>query len=247
MFRYFIQLSYLGTNYHGWQVQPHSISIQQKINESLNILLRKNDIHVIGCGRTDTGVHAAEYFAHFDVNDKIENLDKLIYKLNRILPFDIAIQNIFSVSEDRHARFSPVKRTYKYYISLEKTPFNHHTSLFYNHQLNIELLNKASAIVLDYVDFESFCKAHSDANNFFCTVSESYWEEIDGQIIYTVTANRFLRNMVRALVGTQLDVGRGYITIEDFKNIIESKKRTKAGKSIAAKGLFLHKIEYPFL
>lgn len=247
MFRYFIQLSYLGTHYHGWQIQPHSISIQQKINESLNTILRTKDIHVVGCGRTDTGVHASEYFAHFDIGTKIENLDKLVYKLNRILPFDIAIQSIFSVNKDHHARFSPTKRTYKYYISLEKSPFFDKTSLFYNHSLNLDLLNQAAAIILDYIDFESFCKAHSDANNYLCTVTASYWEKIDNQIIYTVTANRFLRNMVRALVGTQLDVGRGYITIEDFKQIIESKKRTNAGKSIAAKGLFLQKIDYPFL
>lgn len=247
MFRYFIQLSYLGTYYHGWQVQPQSVSIQQKINESLNIILRTKDIHVVGCGRTDTGVHASEYFAHFDTNIKIEQTDKLVYKLNRILPFDIAVQKVFSVNHDQHARFSAIKRTYKYYISLEKTPFNDKTSLFYHHPLNLDLLNQAAEIILDYIDFESFCKAHSDANNYLCTVTASYWEKVGNQLVYTVTANRFLRNMVRALVGTQLDVGRGYITIEKFKEIIESKKRTNAGKSIAAKGLFLNKIEYPFL
>jgi tRNA pseudouridine38-40 synthase len=246
MFRYFIELSYLGTNYHGWQVQPNSVTIQEKINQSLNTILRNKAIHVVGCGRTDTGVHASEFFAHFDFNILIEDLDKLTYKLNRILPFDIAIKKINLVDNDHHARFSASKRTYKYYVNLEKSPFHFNTSLLYPYELNIQKLNEAASMILKYSDFESFCKAHSDANNYLCTVSESKWEIKDHQLIYTVSANRFLRNMVRALVGTQLDVGRGYINIEDYKKIIESKKRTNAGKSIAAKGLFLHKIEYPF-
>ena len=247
MKRYFIELAYNGAGFHGWQIQPNGITIQEELNKALTTLLQE-DIYVIGAGRTDTGVHASFYVAHFETDKEfcVEdfNLDHLVYKLNRILSRNIAIYKIYPVVENMHARFSAVSRTYKYYIDKRKNPFTH-TFAWKMHPLpDIALMNEAAKILFDYTDFTSFSKLHTDVNNNNCTLMQAYWEETSEQLIFTIKANRFLRNMVRAIVGTLVEVGQQRISINEFRQIIESKNRCKAGSSVPANALFLTKIEY---
>ena len=242
--RYFIQLSYKGTNYHGWQIQPNAISVQQIIENALTTVLRES-IAVVGAGRTDTGVHASFFILHFDVSKSVAKTEKLVYKLNSFLPNDIAIQKIWPVENDLHARFSAVSRTYKYYISTQKNPFRTEISLTYILPLDIDKMNQAARILYEYEDFTSFCRLHTDVKTNNCKIILAGWEVKNTQLIFTIKADRFLRNMVRAIVGTLLEVGKGKITIDDFRKIIELKDRGAAGASAPAKGLFLVDIEYP--
>ncbi len=244
--RYFVQLSYKGTKFHGWQIQPNAVTVQEPLEKAFSLLLREK-IKIVGCGRTDTGVHASCFYAHFDCNHTISNLEKLTYKFNSLLPKDIAIQRIFSVKEDAHARFEATERTYKYYISKVKTPFHYEESFFYPFPLNISAMNEAAKKLLNYTDFTSFSKLHTDVKTNNCRIIAAYWEETDEQLIFTITADRFLRNMVRAIVGTLLEVGKEKCSVEQFCEIIEAKDRGKAGSSAPAEGLFLHRIKYPFL
>lgn len=240
--RYFIELSYNGKNYHGWQIQPDAISVQEKLNNALSTIYQ-SEIQVVGAGRTDTGVHASQMFAHFDVDFKVD--DNLVFKLNSILPNDIFIKNILLVDNQKHARFDALERSYEFRIWLGRNPFLLDFSWqIHSQKPDLDLMNQAAKLLLDYDDFESFSKVKTDVYTFNCNVTNAIWVQEEEMLTFHITANRFLRNMVRAIVGTLLDVGLGKITVNDFKNIIESKNRGNAGLSVPAKGLFLTNIKY---
>jgi len=245
--RYFVELAYNGTHFFGWQRQPKQITVQEVLEDAFSLLL-KNKIELTGCGRTDTGVHAKQYFAHFDYNGLLSNsyCEKLQDRLNSFLPKEIVIHRIFQVEADMHARFSALKRTYKYYVSISKNPFQIQFTHRIFIKLNVENMNKAAKLLLGNQDFTSFSKLHTEVNNNFCEVEAAFWEQEGEQLVFTITANRFLRNMVRAVVGTLLLVGKGKHSIEDFQNIINQKNRCKAGVSAPANALFLERISYDF-
>ena len=241
--RFFITLSFDGTNYHGWQIQPNSDSVQQRLQEALSTLLRQ-PVEVVGAGRTDTGVHARMMVAHFDWEELIDG-KQLAYKLNKFLPQDIAVQEVRLVDEEKHARFSATSRTYHYFIHMRKDPFQQAYSWQVPFKLDFEKMNEAAKVLLEYKDFTSFSKVNTDTKTNLCDVKEAFWEEIaPDRWRFTITANRFLRNMVRAIVGTLVEVGRGRLRLEDVRRIIEAKDRCSAGESVPAKGLFLVDIEY---
>jgi len=243
--KYFIYLSYNGTRYHGWQIQPNALTVQETLNNALSTILQE-EIETVGAGRTDTGVHASFFTAHFEsLNNKLDKDEKWVYKLNGILPDDIVINKITGVSPDAHARFDALSRTYKYYINKKKDPFNREFSYLLYGQLDINKMNKVSLLLYDYIDFTSFSKLHTDVKTNNCRVSLVKWEQTGNQIIFTIKADRFLRNMVRAIVGTLLEVGRGKLGIDEFRKIIESKDRSQSAASAPAHGLFLTNIEYP--
>lgn len=241
--RYFLEFSYNGTDYHGWQVQPNAITVQSVLDKALSILL-KRPTTTMGAGRTDTGVHAVQMVAHFDTESSIDTED-LTYKLNSFLPKSIAIHNIKQVQADAHARFDATQRTYRYKISTFKDVFNFDNAYYYTNKLDVDLMNKASTILLEYSDFKCFSRAHSDVKTHICALTEAFWIKNEHELIFQISADRFLRNMVRAIVGTLLDVGNHKTSLEDFHNIIQSKDRSKAGASAPAKGLYLTKIVYP--
>ena len=243
--RYFMFLSFEGTNYNGWQIQPLAITVQQTIEDALSLILGKK-ITSIGAGRTDAGVHAEIFCVHFDSYKNNINTDKkLIFRLNKFIPADISIKYIKKVIPEANARFSAINRTYKYYISKTKNPFKQRWSWYINHPLDVSLMNTACNILKEYSDFTSFSRLHSDTKTNICNISSAEWTENDNEIVFSITSNRFLRNMVRAIVGTMVDIGAGKTGIDDFKKIIEHKDRCKAGKSAPAKGLFLTNIDYP--
>lgn len=240
--RYFIELSYKGTNYHGWQIQPDASSVQEEITKALATILQEK-ILLVGAGRTDAGVHASQMFAHVDTVKKLT--DDYVHKLNAILPNDIVIKSIKEVSDETHARFDAVSRTYEYRILLGRDPFLLETSWqLHQKNLQIEKMNEAANLLFKYEDFESFSKVKTDVNTFNCTIMKAVWTLEDKHLIFHIKANRFLRNMVRAIVGTLIEVGLGKKTVEDFRKIIESKKRSEAGLSVPAKGLFLTEVCY---
>jgi len=241
--RYFVQFSYNGKAYHGWQNQPNAITVQEVLEKAFSTLLRK-EISLVGAGRTDAGVHAKQMFAHFEI-DEMEDITDLIYKLNAFLPDDISVQNIFAVHPEVHARFEASERTYEYWVVQEKNPFYVDSAYHVKHPLNVELMNQAAAFLLEYEDFECFSKSNTDVHTYLCDVKEAFWSVENDVLIFKITANRFLRNMVRAIVGTLLDVGTGKSTVADVKSIINSKDRSKAGYSVPAKGLYLTRISYP--
>lgn len=243
--RYFIKLAYNGSLYHGWQIQPNAASVQETLNKALSVLLH-SDISLMGAGRTDTGVHAREMYAHFDF-ETVFDIPKLIHKLNSYLPKDIVIYTIFQVNEGAHCRFDATKRTYEYHIHLFKDAFLHEQSWYVNQSLDIDLMNEAAQLLLNYTDFQCFSKVNTDVNTFDCSIYEAYWKKEDNKLIFTISANRFLRNMVRAIVGTLVNIGLHKINIADFIRIIESKNREKAGFSVPAHGLYLTKIVYPYI
>jgi tRNA pseudouridine38-40 synthase len=249
--RYFIELAYKGTNYHGWQIQPDADSVQETLNKALSMLL-KTDIDIMGAGRTDSGVHAKQMFAHFDFNEEIES-KQLIYKLNSFLPKDIVIFDIFRVADEAHARFDASKRTYEYHIHTQKDAFENDGSYQFNLPLDLDKMNEACALLFKHTDFECFSKVHTDVNTFNCSIFEANWtrgaanKQEGHKIVFTISADRFLRNMVRAIVGTMITIGTEKISLSDFEKIIESKDRSQAGYSVPAQGLYLTKIEYPYL
>ena len=252
MGRFFITLSYDGTRYHGWQIQPNGDSVQQRLQEALSTLLRQ-PIEVVGAGRTDTGVHARMMVAHFDFPPSGEGMDNgqwimdndLAYKLNKLLPQDIAVQEVRRVDNDMHARFSATSRTYHYFIHTQKDPFLHAYSWQVPYKLDFQRMNEAAQVLLEYKDFTSFSKVNTDTKTNLCDIKEARWDEVaPRQWCFTITANRFLRNMVRAIVGTLIEVGRGKISIEDLRRIIEAKDRCQAGESVPGKALFLVEIKY---
>ena len=242
--RFFITLSYDGMRYHGWQVQPNGPSVQEKIQWALSTILRQ-DILVTGAGRTDAGVHARMMVAHFDVETMDFELQDLTYKLNRLLPQDIAIQKMEPVSDEMHARFSATSRTYHYYIHTVKDPFLRAYSCELHYPLDFQLMNEAAAILMTYEDFGAFCKAHADVKTTLCHITAAQWHQTSPSSWYfEITANRFLRNMVRAVVGTLIDVGRGRLSLDDFRKVVEGKRRTEAGESMPANALFLEEVKY---
>ncbi len=244
--RFFIKIAYKGTNYHGWQIQPGAITIQGTIDSALKILL-KEDINTTGAGRTDTGVHASEFFAHFDTVKTIKEITdlNLTYKLNSILPNDISVHDIIPVKEDAHARFDAISRTYKYYISLQKDPFWIDSAWFFYSSLDMKKMQEATELLFDYQDFSSFSKSNTQVKTNNCKIISASWQQKDNILIFEITANRFLRNMVRAIVGTLIEVGMKKITRTDFQKIIKNKNRSNAGVSAPAQGLYLTNIEYP--
>jgi tRNA pseudouridine38-40 synthase len=241
--RYFVTLSYDGTRYHGWQIQPNGDSIQERLQGALSTLLRA-EIAVTGAGRTDAGVHARMMVAHFDYEGELDG-KQLSYKLNRLLPYDIAVQQVEQVADDQHARFSATSRTYHYYVHTVKDPFSRAYSCELHYPLDFKLMNEAAMMLLKYEDFGAFCKSGADVKTTLCQVTAAEWHQTSPSSWYfEITANRFLRNMVRAVVGTLVDVGRGRLTLEEFQKVIEGKQRSDAGESMPGNALFLEKIEY---
>lgn len=243
MNRYFIRLAYNGSAFHGWQIQENAHSVQAELTNKLSLIL-KEKLSIVGCGRTDTGVHAREFFAHFNTEQTLGNIKDLVFKLNAFLSEGIVIYDIFLVENDFHTRFSATKRTYKYYISPLKDPFYKHISYHFYPYLDVEEMNRAASFLFDYTDFTSFSKSHTQTATNNCKITVANWKVENNMLVFTISADRFLRNMVRAIVGTLLEIGAGKLEAEDIKSIIESKDRKNAGFSVPAKGLFLHKVEY---
>lgn len=243
--RYFIEFAYNGKNYHGWQQQPNAPSVQETLGKAISVLLRST-VEITGAGRTDTGVHAKQMFAHFDTDISFE-ADILKNKLNSYLPKDIAIIKIHTVDDDAHARFDAVKRTYEYHITNVKDVFEEPLSWYCHHNLDVEKMNQAAKILFEFEDFQCFSKVNTDVKTFLCKIMEANWTKTENKLVFTVAADRFLRNMVRAIVGTLVNVGMGKLSLEDFRKIIESKNRNEAGASAPAHGLFLTKVEYPYI
>lgn len=241
--RYFIEIAYNGKNYFGWQRQPDVITVQQVLEEKLSTLLR-NEIKLTGAGRTDTGVHAKQLFAHFDF-ENIENQDDFIFRINSFLPKDISIINIFKMKDEAHARFNATEREYEYNISLIKNPFSQDFAFQINNKPNIGLMNQAAETLLHHKDFQCFSRSKTDVKTYNCTIAKAFWKEQNNNLIFTIAADRFLRNMVRAIVGTLLDVGYGKTSLADFQQILISKSRVEAGASAPAHGLCLTKVSYP--
>ncbi|MCR5043178.1 MAG: tRNA pseudouridine(38-40) synthase TruA [Bacteroidaceae bacterium] len=240
--RYFIYLSYNGARYHGWQIQPNGISVQEVLGKALSTLLHE-PIEVTGAGRTDAGVNASLMVAHFDTTQEVN--EQLVYRLNKFLPQDIAISSVRKVKDDAHARFSATSRTYHYYVITAKSPFEPYAYRF-PQPLDFEKMNEAANTLFDYIDFTSFSKLHTDVKTNNCRIMHAEWTQVSPiKWQFTITADRFLRNMVRAIVGTLLDVGRGVLTIEQFREIIEKKDRCSAGTSVPGNALFLADITYP--
>ena len=239
--RYFIRLSYNGKDYNGWQRQPKAPSVQEEIERALSLLLR-TEISIVGAGRTDTGVHARDYYAHFDHEASLP--ENLVNKLNSFLPKTIAIKAIFPVKEDAHARFDARSRTYQYFIALEKNPFLYEQSYYIHFPLDLSLMNKAGEILLQHTDFQCFSKVNTDVKTYNCQLKEAYWRKEGNLLIFRITADRVLRNMVRAIVGTMIEIGRGRLSLEDLQQILLSKDRSKAGYSVPGHALFLEEIIY---
>ncbi len=242
--RYFIECSYRGTRYSGWQIQENANTVQAEIEKGLSILLNKT-ISIMGSSRTDAGVHAIQQVAHFDVENEILNPENLGYRLNKILPYDISIRRIYPVKDDYHCRFEAISRRYEYHISPLKNPFQKDLYYEFNHDLNIELMNEGCQVLFQHIDFECFSKIKTDVNTFNCTIMEASWEKRENEIlVFQIKANRFLRGMVRAIVGTLLEVGSGKLSVDDFEQIILSKNRKNAGRAVPAEGLFLMEVNY---
>ena len=241
--RYFIHLAYNGANYAGWQIQPNAPSVQQALNEALSTILRA-EIYVVGAGRTDTGVHARQMFAHFDCDLPFES-SELAYRLNRFLPADIAIREIFLVADDAHARFSATSRSYQYFISPQKNPFASQTAWILERPLDVTLMNEAANLLLGEKDFGAFSKSNTQTKTNICNVTKAQWVTEGDFLVLHISANRFLRNMVRAIVGSLVDVGQNKTTVAGFQDIIDRKDRTLAGESAPAHGLYLTHVAYP--
>ena len=244
MQRCFILFSYDGAAYHGWQVQPNARTVQQMLEEALTTLLR-TPMTVVGAGRTDAGVNAASMVAHVDLPDNTDTV-QLKYKLNRILPPDIAVSDILPVKRDAHARFDALSRRYCYYVSTAKSPFSRRYAYRLTGSVDFEAMNRAAALLPEYTDFTSFSKLHTDVKTNNCRIVQAQWRRLDeNHWVFEIEADRFLRNMVRAIVGTLLMVGRGKMTLDGFRRVIEQKERCAAGDSAAAEALFLAEVKYP--
>ena len=245
--RYFIHLAYNGSAFFGWQIQPEHPSVQETLETCLSLLLHEERVAVTGCGRTDTGVHASSYYAHFDTEKQFtqDECRQLVHKLNNFLPKEIVIFDLFEVASDLHARFDAESRTYQYHVCTRKDPFKLQFSYHCHRAIDVDKMNEAAVLLLQNEDFTSFSKVHTQVNNFICHVTEAHWDRVDDELIFTVTANRFLRNMVRALVGTLLEVGFGKLSVQDFQDIINRKDRCAAKTSVPANALFLTEVRYP--
>ncbi len=239
-------MSYRGAPFHGWQIQPNANSVQEEVERSLSTILRV-PMSIVGAGRTDTGVNARTMFAHFDYDGVLPDKGKMLVSINRLVGRDIAIHDIIRVADDAHTRFDATQRTYKYFVAFEKTPFFYPLSWHCPHGLDLDLMNEAAKLLLATDDFTSFAKLHSDAKTNICRVTEAEWKMEGKMAVFTISADRFLRNMVRAIVGTLVDVGRGKMTIDDFKKVIERKDRCSAGQSMPGEALFLWDITYDYI
>jgi tRNA pseudouridine38-40 synthase len=246
--RYFFEIAYNGTPYHGWQTQPNALAVQEVVDRALATYFRE-DIETLGCGRTDTGVHASQFFLHVDLVSQLDfnHLDKVVKSINSLLPHDIALLNVFQVQENAHARFDATLRSYQYHIHFKKNPFKTDLSWLFTQKLDVEAMKAGAEIIKQYDDFGAFCKSNADNFTNICTINHSYIEEVPDGLIYHIGANRFLRNMVRAIVGTLIDAGKGKIRAEDIHQIIQSQNRSEAGASVPACGLFLTQVKYPYI
>ncbi|MDR9449442.1 MAG: tRNA pseudouridine(38-40) synthase TruA [Psychroflexus sp.] len=241
--RYFIEMAFHGAAYAGWQKQPNDITVQSVLEKALYTVFQ-SEVPCVGAGRTDAGVHATFFIAHFDVEEKFDD-QQFIFKMNQLLPHDVCVKDVYPVRAEAHARFDAISRTYKYYITQQKDPFRLDRATYIKKPLSVELMNEAAEILLDYINFKSFSKVKTQVYTYHCKVIEAFWEQNNNLLIFKIKADRFLRNMVRAIVGTLVEVGLKTKTIDDFKKVIESENRGKAGKSMPAHGLFLTDIGYP--
>ena len=240
--RYFIELSYVGTPFVGWQRQPAGDSVQSCLEDALSILFSK-PLSIVGAGRTDAGVHAHQLYAHVDLDKHIDQ--DLTFRLNKLLPNEIAVNNIIAVSQDAHARFDAVSRIYRYLINNQKNPFLQKRSYYFAKPLDLDWMNQAAKILIDHEDFKCFSKSRTDVKTYVCDIQEAYWQQNGSELAFYIQANRFLRNMVRAIVGTLIEVGLRKISISDFEAILASRDRSQAGYSVPAHGLYLEKVNYP--
>lgn len=243
--RYFLHISYDGTNYHGWQRQLNSHSVQEEIESALRKLLRQEKVVSVGCGRTDAGVHARDFYLHFNAENPILDKEEVFFKLNLMLPKDIGLFGLWQVGDLTHARFDATERSYEYHIHQRRDPFVQRFSTFYPWPLDVGRMNEAAALLLSYNDFAAFCKTGGGQKTTLCDLREARWEQDDYRLVFHIRADRFLRNMVRAVVGTLLEVGRGKLSLSEFQAIVEGGKRTQAGESVPAQGLHLTRIRYP--
>jgi tRNA pseudouridine38-40 synthase len=257
MQRYFIELSYNGTAYHGWQIQPNASTVQECLDKALSVYFRQ-PISSLGCGRTDSGVHAAQFYAHFDLQAageeggerpkvKVPDPLKSVTGINSLLPYQIAVKRVFEVDNEAHARFGATERAYHYHLHFHKDPFKLDRSWLYKGDLDMEAMNEAAKLLLTYTDFSCFSKSNTQTFTNNCNVMEAFFEKEDGGLKFTIRADRFLRNMVRAIVGTLIRVGKNELSIAQFKEIVESKNRSNAGQSVPACGLYLVNVIYPFV
>tara|TARA_R110001583_G_scaffold186749_1_gene347669 strand:+ start:3276 stop:4019 length:744 start_codon:yes stop_codon:yes gene_type:complete len=241
--RYFIELSYNGSAYHGWQNQPNALSVQEVTEKALSTLL-KTSISIMGAGRTDTGVHAKQMFAHFDYENDLDATD-LVFKLNSFLPKDVVIHDIFKVKEEAHSRFNAISRTYLYRIALKKNAFTNNDTFYVRQTLDIENMIEATKVLFQYKDFQCFSKSNTDVKTYHCNIMKAEWVLVNNELQFTIKADRFLRNMVRAIVGTLINIGLGKIAVDDLHTIIKSKNRSEAGFSVPAHALYLTAVQYP--
>ena len=241
--RYFVEIAYKGTAYHGWQIQKNAISVQGLINDALGKITRKV-VETVGSGRTDTGVHTEQQFFHMDLDTPLSP-DTIKFKVNTMLPGDIAIKQVIPVKPDQHARFDAIERKYQYRIARAKDPFIENLCYYYSGSLNVEEMNRAADLLLNHSNFQCFSKVKTDVDHFVCNITQADWKEINNLLIFFVSANRFLRGMVRAIVGSLLDIGSGRNSVDDFQKILESRERKMAGMSVPASGLFLTQVHYP--
>jgi tRNA pseudouridine38-40 synthase len=241
--RYFIELSYNGKDYHGWQNQPNAISVQEVIEKAMTTIL-KEKIAIVGAGRTDTGVHAKQMFAHLDISTEL-SLKKLKYKLNSLLPKDIAIQDIFKVNDEAHARFDAISRTYIYRMTLTKNVFTFNNTYYFKQKLDVNKMNDATKILFEYKNFKCFSRSNTDVKTYNCDIMDAEWVIENDELVFTIKADRFLRNMVRAIVGTMIEIGTGKMKVEQLHDVIKSKDRSQAGVSVPGHALYLSKMEYP--
>jgi tRNA pseudouridine38-40 synthase len=245
--RFFIELAYDGTAYHGWQIQPNALTVQECLDKALTTYFRQ-PVMSLGCGRTDTGVHAAQFFAHIDLLQvDAASIGKSVTGINSLLPYDIAVKSIFKVEDDAHARFHATSRAYQYHLHFHKDPFKLNRSWLYKGMLDLDAMNTAAEILQQYTDFSCFSKSNTQTFTNNCAITKAIFEEEEGGLVFTIQADRFLRNMVRAIVGTLVRVGTGELEAGAIRNIIESKNRSKAGQSVPACGLYLVHITYPFV
>jgi len=242
--RYFFTIAYKGTNYHGWQKQPNAIGVQQIVEEVFSIILNQKS-EIVGSGRTDSGVHATNQVFQFDFSGEQRDAEQLLYKANKMLPKDVALKHVSQVKDEAHARFDAISRAYQYHIVTEKNPFAIDQAYFFTHDLAIEKMNLAAEKLLNYQDFQSFSKVKTDVFTFNCDIFEARWKQEQDSLVFHIKANRFLRGMVRAIVGTLLEVGQNKISLVHFEDIIKAKDRNSAGRAVPAHGLYLTEVQYP--
>lgn len=241
--RYFFTIAYRGTHYHGWQKQPNAIAVQEKVEQVFSTILNQ-PIDIVGSGRTDSGVHASGQVFHVDIGNEIDGA-QMLHKANKMLPKDVALTNVKTVRKDAHARFAAVSRSYQYKIVKTKNPFAFDQYFLFGNELDVPKMNEAAKILMDHTDFESFCKVKTDVFTFNCEIYRAEWKQEGEILVFYISANRFLRGMVRAIVGTLLDVGQSRLSIDDFEKIIIAKDRTEAGRAVPPEGLFLTEVKYP--